>query len=238
MSGKYERYSQGLLGSNYRNPRKCVESEDITGNRRILGRILGKREATSQSNGFPGNMWNLSKLEPWSPREIGCAEHFAESLHSRFICFFSDFSRSFFSAAVSSTIRSFFACLVSPSPIAILITATQARISSSVFPEQIKLSPISKNKGPKRPIINLKDRIYNILALNIVDFIVVYDEKTPLNVLKSLKPNIMAKGDKDYVISDIIGREYADKTISVSTEEYYDPTRIINTVLENYNIKD
>lgn len=97
---------------------------------------------------------------------------------------------------------------------------------------------IRKNKGPKRPIINLKDRIYNILALNIVDFIVVYDEKTPLNVLKSLKPNIMAKGDKDYVISDIIGREYADKTILVSTEEYYDTTRIINTVLENYNIKD
>ena len=99
-------------------------------------------------------------------------------------------------------------------------------------------SSIRLNKGPTRPIIGIKDRIYNILALNIVDFIVVYDEKTPLGIIKSLKPNILAKGDKDYNIGDIIGREYADNTILVPTEEYYDTTKIINTVLLNHNFKD
>ena len=92
---------------------------------------------------------------------------------------------------------------------------------------------VKLNKGQERPIIPLKDRIYNINALNIADFIITFTEKTPYNIIKVLKPNILAKGDKDYTPDKIIGNEYADKTIVVSTKEYFDTTTIIETI-RNY----
>jgi D-beta-D-heptose 7-phosphate kinase/D-beta-D-heptose 1-phosphate adenosyltransferase len=90
------------------------------------------------------------------------------------------------------------------------------------------------NKGDKRPIIPLEDRIYNLNALKIIDFIIIYDEKTPELLLSELKPAILAKGDKDYTTDNILGKEHAMQTIVISTERYFDTTQIINTILKNY----
>jgi len=90
------------------------------------------------------------------------------------------------------------------------------------------------NKGDKRPIIPLEDRIYNLNALKIIDFIIIYDEKTPELLLSELKPTILAKGDKDYTTDNILGKEHAMQTIVISTERYFDTTQIINTILKNY----
>lgn len=95
---------------------------------------------------------------------------------------------------------------------------------------------IKLNKGDKRPIIPLKDRIYNINALGIIDFIIIFEEKTPYNILKKLRPNILAKGDKDYTVDAIIGKEFADETMVISTENYYDTTTIINSIKKNYKL--
>ena len=93
---------------------------------------------------------------------------------------------------------------------------------------------IKKNKGDKRPIIPLRQRIYNLKALKLIDFVVVFEEKTPSNILEKLRPTILAKGDKDYTLDDIVGKEYAEKTELISTTEYYDTTKIINTM--KYNV--
>ena len=93
---------------------------------------------------------------------------------------------------------------------------------------------IQENKGDKRPIIPLKQRIYNLQALKLMDFIVVFDDKTPSSIIERLKPTILAKGDKDYTIDNIVGRENAEQTIVISTKEYYDTTKIINTIVNNY----
>lgn len=93
---------------------------------------------------------------------------------------------------------------------------------------------IKKNKGNKRPIIPLHQRIYNLKSLKIIDFVVVFEEKTPSSILESLRPTILAKGDKDYTLDEIVGKEYAERTELISTTEYYDTTKIINTILENY----
>ena len=47
--------------------------------------------------------------------------------------------------------------------------------------------------------------------LNYVDFIIIYNEKTPLNIIKAIKPNILTKG-RDYKNKIIVGREFVIKS--------------------------
>ena len=59
-------------------------------------------------------------------------------------------------------------------------------------------------KGPGRPV-NRQDARAEILgALAFVDYIIVFDEETPLNLITSLEPDILVKGG-DYKAEDIVG---------------------------------
>ena len=72
-------------------------------------------------------------------------------------------------------------------------------------------SSVKKNKGQTRPIINQLDRAKSLADLNYVDFITIFNEKTPLNIIKAIKPNILTKG-KDYKNKIIVGREFVIKS--------------------------
>ena len=61
-------------------------------------------------------------------------------------------------------------------------------------------------KGSKRPIINQADRMGLIAALESTDFVVVFNEDTPLKLIKELKPDILAKG-ADWSAGDIVGND-------------------------------
>ena len=63
---------------------------------------------------------------------------------------------------------------------------------------------VKKLKGSNRPINNIKKRIKNLLDIPYVDEIVVFNEKTPLNIIKKIKPNIIVKGG-DYAKKKIAG---------------------------------
>lgn len=69
-------------------------------------------------------------------------------------------------------------------------------------------SSIKKLKGPSRPINNQIDREKLLIALGCVDFVIVFDEETPQNLIEKIKPDILVKGG-DYKIENIIGREFA-----------------------------
>ena len=56
---------------------------------------------------------------------------------------------------------------------------------------------VKLNKGRKRPIINLRDRIIILSELRSVDYIITFNSKTPKNLYKIIKPNIITKG-QDY----------------------------------------
>ena len=64
---------------------------------------------------------------------------------------------------------------------------------------------IKINKGIKRPINNLEERIELLKSLELIDFIIVFNEKTPLNIMKILKPKILIKGS-DYNIINIMNK--------------------------------
>jgi D-beta-D-heptose 7-phosphate kinase/D-beta-D-heptose 1-phosphate adenosyltransferase len=62
-------------------------------------------------------------------------------------------------------------------------------------------------KGPTRPIHSLESRIALLNQLETIDWIVVFDEDTPYELYKAIKPDVLVKGG-DYNVDDLIGREF------------------------------
>ena len=71
---------------------------------------------------------------------------------------------------------------------------------------------IKRLKGQSRPIYTLKERIKMIESLDSVDFIISFDDDTPLNLIKSIRPYYLVKGG-DYTPESIIGKEYVNEVI-------------------------
>jgi D-beta-D-heptose 7-phosphate kinase/D-beta-D-heptose 1-phosphate adenosyltransferase len=66
---------------------------------------------------------------------------------------------------------------------------------------------IQRLKGLSRPINNIDERA-NILSLfNFIDYIIIFDEDTPYNIIKLLQPDIIVKGG-DYCAENVIGAQY------------------------------
>lgn len=57
---------------------------------------------------------------------------------------------------------------------------------------------VKKLKGEKRPINSEKDRAIMLASLVFVDYVSIFSEETPLNLISKIKPNIHVKGG-DYV---------------------------------------
>ena len=63
---------------------------------------------------------------------------------------------------------------------------------------------VSRLKGEDRPINNERDRGYILASLAHVDAVVLFEDDTPLKLISSLLPDILAKGG-DYEVSNIVG---------------------------------
>jgi D-beta-D-heptose 7-phosphate kinase/D-beta-D-heptose 1-phosphate adenosyltransferase len=60
-------------------------------------------------------------------------------------------------------------------------------------------------KGPGRPLVPEAERAEVLLALEAVDRVVLYDETTPLETIRSLRPDVLVKG-ADWAANAIVGR--------------------------------
>ena len=69
---------------------------------------------------------------------------------------------------------------------------------------------IQKLKGEDRPIIDEQSRAILLAALSFVDAIVLFSEDTPLKLISTLLPDVLAKGG-DYEIETILGHEIVQK---------------------------
>lgn len=65
---------------------------------------------------------------------------------------------------------------------------------------------VKRLKGEKRPILSENERALIIAALSFVDFVVLFEEDTPFNLIKNLQPNVLVKGG-DYKINEIVGAD-------------------------------
>lgn len=66
-------------------------------------------------------------------------------------------------------------------------------------------------KGPNRPIMSERDRVELIAALEMVDYVVVYDEPDPYKLIAAIKPNVLAKGG-DWSGEKIIGADIVEQS--------------------------
>ncbi|PPR33728.1 MAG: Bifunctional protein HldE [Alphaproteobacteria bacterium MarineAlpha6_Bin4] len=72
-------------------------------------------------------------------------------------------------------------------------------------------SSIRKSKGPGRPKQKLNTRLNVLNSLPFIDLIISFSDKTPLDIIKKIKPNLLIKGS-DYKESQIIGAKEVKKS--------------------------
>jgi D-beta-D-heptose 7-phosphate kinase/D-beta-D-heptose 1-phosphate adenosyltransferase len=89
---------------------------------------------------------------------------------------------------------------------------------------------IKRIKGSSRPINSQKDRMYMLLALKYVDEVIIFNDDTPYNVIKLLKPDIIVKGG-DYEQQDVIGNDIAKVKI-FNYVNGYSTTKIIADLID------
>ncbi len=85
---------------------------------------------------------------------------------------------------------------------------------------------IKRLKGESRPVNNLNDRLLLLAALECVDYVIPFDSDTPLELIKSIMPDILVKGG-DYANKEIIGSEYAKEVRLIDFIDGYSSTNII-----------
>ncbi|MBI5115567.1 D-glycero-beta-D-manno-heptose-7-phosphate kinase [Candidatus Poribacteria bacterium] len=68
---------------------------------------------------------------------------------------------------------------------------------------------VRKLKGPSRPLLKQTERAYILSALEQIDYIVVFEETTPLKLIKVVKPDVLVKG-ADYTRDTVVGRDFVE----------------------------
>lgn len=68
---------------------------------------------------------------------------------------------------------------------------------------------IRRLKGPKRPLLDQHSRSLMLAALEVVDWIVLFDEDTPADLIEEVKPKILVKGG-DYAPENVVGKDVVE----------------------------
>jgi len=89
---------------------------------------------------------------------------------------------------------------------------------------------VKRLKGEGRPINKLEDRMTVLAALEMVDYVVPFDEDTPYEVIKLLRPDIIVKGG-DYKPEEVVGKDivesYGGKVVIAPYIRGYSTTEIL-----------
>ena len=85
-------------------------------------------------------------------------------------------------------------------------------------------------KGPARPILPETDRVELIAAMEMVDYVILFDEADPYNVISALKPQVLAKGG-DWSADEMIGADVVEReggqVVVIPYLEGFSTTKII-----------
>jgi D-beta-D-heptose 7-phosphate kinase/D-beta-D-heptose 1-phosphate adenosyltransferase len=90
-------------------------------------------------------------------------------------------------------------------------------------------SSVRRLKGESRPINLEFDRAYLLNALNAVDFVVIFDEETPYNLIQTITPDVLVKGG-DYKDKEVVGSDIAKTTHLIEFVDGKSTTSIIEKI--------
>ncbi len=98
-------------------------------------------------------------------------------------------------------------------------------------------SSVKKIKGEKRPITPLYERVEIIEAFDMVDEVVWFNEDTPYEIIKKIKPDVIVKGG-DYEPDEVVGKDivesYGGKVVIIPLKEGFSTSSIIENILKNF----
>jgi rfaE bifunctional protein nucleotidyltransferase chain/domain len=98
-------------------------------------------------------------------------------------------------------------------------------------------SSVRRIKGEKRPIVGEGDRSFVLSNLNAVDYICLFDEDTPLNLISAIVPDILVKG-ADWNVDAIVGKDVVEraggKVMTIEFVPDRSTTSIIDRILERF----
>ncbi len=84
---------------------------------------------------------------------------------------------------------------------------------------------------PGRPVNSERDRAEVLAALCMVDYVTIFDEKTPYKLIRSLKPDVLVKGG-DWKKEEIVGSDVAGETYSLPYVKGVSTTGIIKKIIK------
>ena len=94
---------------------------------------------------------------------------------------------------------------------------------------------VSNLKGPKRPLVNEYARARMMAAFEFVDLVILFNEPTPQELIETIVPNILVKGN-DYSIENIVGAAFViEKGGAVETIEMvagYSTTKLVEKIID------
>ena len=94
-------------------------------------------------------------------------------------------------------------------------------------------SSIKELKGNNRPIIEEDSRVQQLASLEFVDAVILFNEQTPLELIKVIKPNVITKGG-DYNSEQVVGNKIAVKNdgevIIIPLTQGYSTTSILDKI--------
>jgi D-beta-D-heptose 7-phosphate kinase / D-beta-D-heptose 1-phosphate adenosyltransferase len=88
---------------------------------------------------------------------------------------------------------------------------------------------IKKLKGDDRPINSQDDRAHILASLKVVDYLVIFEEDTPLDLISLIKPDILVKGS-DYIDKKVVGQNIAKETRFIEFIEGKSTSNIIKRI--------
>lgn len=92
---------------------------------------------------------------------------------------------------------------------------------------------IKSIKGSERPILPEKQRIIQLAALSVVDYIILFNQDTPYEIIERLKPDVLVKGS-DWIGNELVGEkvlaQYGGDIVFVDLIEGISTTKIINKI--------
>jgi D-beta-D-heptose 7-phosphate kinase/D-beta-D-heptose 1-phosphate adenosyltransferase len=99
-------------------------------------------------------------------------------------------------------------------------------------------SSTKRLKGPERPVNQEQSRALLLASLIMVDAVVLFDEDTPLELIKAIMPNVLVKGG-DYTIDQIVGSKeviaHGGRVVINPIVEGYSTTGIIQKIKSSYS---
>src|SRR5580704_6504829 len=89
------------------------------------------------------------------------------------------------------------------------------------------------NKGPERPLVAEQDRAEVLAALACVDYVTIFDEPTPRELISRVLPNVLVKG-ADWALEQVAGREEVEaaggRVVSVPIAAGYSTTNLVQRI--------